>query len=803
MKIRYIYIIFILSVKLVSAQEDNLNITLSGHVYNSADKKPLDFTTIAIPELKIKTRTNANGYYSLKIPKAGFYTIFVSSPGLKLLKTEIQIETDTSKDFFLGLAKLKAETLEIKAEREIQKISRYTMTSQEIKDVPGSFGDSISALSALPGVIRTSGFFGPLVIRGAPASYNRYFIDDIPVYEPQHFMGLHSIISSDLMSEVDLYASANPSEFSQAAGAVIDINTIDNVKDLSGNSEVSLISSNLLIKAPFGAHEEIISDSKNQKNIGYWILSGRYSYYEIFLPPIIEYLTGQDIKQFPKYWDYQAKGKYYLTPKHSVTAFLFGFQDKMAFAFDMSEEEKKEASENGMDPLFGGFSMQNDVGSNAQSLRFNYRESAKFENTLVFYSVLNQSLIKVDIEGEGINEAFQGISINSNPFIFGIKNKLKYEYLKDLFLLDSSQLSFISEINYYKFNAYGKSLIEKAYQPGPTDWTQDLWEEVYIDQKGYNLVYSASVENKFLAGGLKFIPAVRADFLKRTKKTTIDPRGAISYEFDSQTTIAAAAGYYSSFLQINPYYFNQMPDISEMDIIPERSIHRSFSIEQKFNLYSLQVEGYYNNFYDLMEDDPHFNDADELVLTRSAGKRKNYGFEILFKKDKEENTSDFYGWLSYTYAQAKHKSGLESDIYGDQYLPFTYEQEHSFKMVAGYSHKNHTIEGKFQLYSSFPYTPIVGSLEIPADSDRHTPIYGDKFSKRMPISHRLDLRYSKKTSYEWGFIKWYVEAINVYSFSPLHRDWDYNEPYQQGVNPEFKKSEGLSFIPTFGVEARF
>ncbi|MDH5717889.1 MAG: TonB-dependent receptor [Spirochaetia bacterium] len=810
MKIKIIktIICFFITANLFS-QDSSSNITLSGYVYNSVDKEPLDFTTVALPELKIKTRTNAQGYYSIDISQAGKYTIFISSPGLKTLKAEIEITESTKKDFFLGLATLKGETLEIKAEREVQKISRYSMTAEEIKSVPGSFGDSLSALTSLPGIIKMSGgFFGPMIIRGADASYNRYFIDDIPVYEPQHFMGFHSIISSDLMSEIDLYASAYPAEFGQAGAAVIDINTVDDVKKLSGVSDVSLITSSVLIKAPLyqsnEPEESIENDQKSneEKISGYYILSGRYSYFEIFLPYVIEFIIDEKIEQFPKYWDYQLKGKYFLLPKHALTIFLFGFEDKLAFARNLDENENEEPNSEYRDPLIGGVDMKNDVNSHVQSVRYTYRASEKFQNDLVLYSVLNEGLVEFSILGEGITSAFQDITITTNPDVYGLKNILKVEYIKDF-----SEIRFISEANYYDFKAYGKSLIPKANTKtgggGPPDLAQDLFEEVIIDHKGENVVLSGALENKFTFAGLKLVPAVRLDYLARTKTLTTDPRGMISYEFESETTIAAAGGYYSSFLQVNPYYFKSLPEMAKTNTLPERAIHRSVSIEQKIDLYAIKLEGYYNNFYDLVESDPHINEAGEQVLTRSTGKRKNYGIEVMLRKDKEEKANDFYGWLSYTYTQAKHKTGLALDDTGNIYIPFESEQPHSIKLVSGYVYDTHSIEGKFQLYSSFPYTPIVGSKELPPNSGRYSPVYGEKNSERLPISHQLDLRYSKRTNYEWGYIKWYFELLNVYNYHSYNYRWSYNKPYKEGVNPETKKSDGLAFSPTFGVEARF
>ena len=183
-------------------------VTLRGTIYDDTKRQPVDFGTVIVLEARVKARTAENGGYSIQIPEPGEYTIMVQAEGLRQLKTKIRIDRDMTRDFRLGAISIKGAAITITGERDIQKVSRYTMTVKELKEVPASFGDSISALTSLPGVIRTDGFFGPLVIRGGLDRNNNYFIDDIPIYSPLHFGGLHSVINNNLMSEIDLFSSA-------------------------------------------------------------------------------------------------------------------------------------------------------------------------------------------------------------------------------------------------------------------------------------------------------------------------------------------------------------------------------------------------------------------------------------------------------------------------------------------------------------------------------------------------------------------------------------------------------------------
>ena len=205
-------------------------ISLKGLVIDSMTRKPVDMATVMVLETKTKTYTDEYGRYSVSFPSAGTYTLIVKSEGNQLYQEKIVLSAPEERNIVLKPLKVQGGAITIKGERDIQKTSRYTMTVKELKEVPASFGDSISALTSLPNVTRTDGFFGPLVIRGSDPNYNGYFIDGIPIYSPYHFGGLHSVINNNLMSEIDLYSSAFPAHFGYAQGAVININTVDDVK---------------------------------------------------------------------------------------------------------------------------------------------------------------------------------------------------------------------------------------------------------------------------------------------------------------------------------------------------------------------------------------------------------------------------------------------------------------------------------------------------------------------------------------------------------------------------------------------
>jgi len=163
-------------------------------------------------------------------------------------------------------------------------------------------------LHPFPGVNRPGGIFGPLIIRGADSNMNGYYIDDIPLFKPMHFGGLHSVISNDLMSEIDLYSSAFPAQFGNAQAAVININTIDDVKQLGGDADVGLISSNALIKAPITL-TNYDGGKATDENKGYIIAAGRIGYLSLAIPLIAKYIFNTNLDIVPEYLGLSVQGK--------------------------------------------------------------------------------------------------------------------------------------------------------------------------------------------------------------------------------------------------------------------------------------------------------------------------------------------------------------------------------------------------------------------------------------------------------------------------------------------------------------
>ncbi len=760
---------------------------IQGQVLQKANKKPVVFGTIVVPETGQKAFIEDKGAFSLNFPQEGTYTIFIKSPGMKPLQQKVNISSGKKLTLYLDLVTVQGDTVVLTADRDVQKISRYTLTGEEMKSIPAAFGDPVSALTSLPGIIRTNGLVGPLVIRGAPPSASIYLIDEIPVFYPLHFGGLHTVIPANLMNEIDVFSSAFPAQYGNGYGGLITINTVDEVKDLSGFADVSLGWTSALVKDRL--------PQKDKKNSGYWIVGGRRSYYEL-ANPLIKLLTGSGLDEVPQYTDYQLKSKYFLNQNNALTLFFFGGWDQ--FKFIDREAQQRERAAEGADPLLNGIQFESRSQFHNQALTYTFRPSKFFKNRLIVFSALNETFFFVDNPSQA---AFiLNLNVSSKPNIFGVKNKAELEYWRDI-----AELRFGGSAIHYRFNSQGQTLVPKQQIVLFDIGDNSLFEVVPLDEAPRNWAYSGYLENKFTFLGFTMVPGIRAEYLDLNRQTIVNARGMASYDFPTRTTVSVAGGQYSAFLQTNPNWFTNQPQVGSADYLrAQESIHRSVGLEQKVSLFTLRVEGFYNTYTKLVEPDPHTTESGEERQARNSGQQKNKGIEVLFRKDVRKKSSDFFGWVSYTYLEAKQKTGLASDPLGDLFVNSPFEQVHSVKLVAGYILGRNTFSTRFEYYTSFPYTPIV-SGSGPDSLGRYTPVASnDRNSARFGPTMRLDIRFDRQTNYKWGYIKWYIEILNVTNFQPKNSEvWRYDQPYQAGVNPKVQSEDNLPFFPNFGVEAKF
>jgi len=110
----------------------------------------------------------------------------------------------------------------------------------------------LKSLDNLPGVSFQSDGSSYFSVRGGSRDQNLILLDDAPIYNPSHLLGLFYSYYPGGHKNVELYRADFPVQYGGRLSSVIDIRAKDgNMNKFSGNASISPVSTRFSIEGPF------------------------------------------------------------------------------------------------------------------------------------------------------------------------------------------------------------------------------------------------------------------------------------------------------------------------------------------------------------------------------------------------------------------------------------------------------------------------------------------------------------------------------------------------------------------------
>ncbi|HVJ93036.1 MAG TPA: TonB-dependent receptor [Labilithrix sp.] len=200
---------------------------------------------------------------------------------------------------------------EVKVRGKRRDIGLTTIEANEIRELPGAFGDPFRAIEALPGVVPTASGLPYFYIRGAPPNDNGYSLDGVRVPLLFHVGVGQSVVHPGLVDRIDFFPGAAPAAYGGVAGAIIAGRTRDPAGQLRGEGNLRLLDAGALVESPFASGR------------GSALVAGRYGY-----PGLVLGAVTSDVGL--AYWDYQARASWRLSERDMLSVFAFGSHDYFA-----------------------------------------------------------------------------------------------------------------------------------------------------------------------------------------------------------------------------------------------------------------------------------------------------------------------------------------------------------------------------------------------------------------------------------------------------------------------------------------
>ena len=721
--------------------------TIEGTVYNSVTKAPLVGAEILILEIDARQKTDENGKFVFSAIPAGNYILITTIPDTELQQRTpiVVVAGETLKpDIYMETAQYRLEEVEVIDERAPKTVSKKSLQAEEITRLPGTGGDVLRALPAIPGIGVANDFSGALYIRGGSDEDNLYYFDRVPVGYPYHFGGLVSSLSSEIIDRIDVYAGGYGVEYGVDSQAVIDIYSQDSSPaDLRGKFNLNLLYSEGLFQGKIGEK-------------GFWYAAGRRSYIDLFIGSL-SFDTGA-ITAFPRFWDYQLKAGYDLSEKHQLFFNLFASGDKFALKLDGENVDQDFQGNTSFESGFegGGIHFRSFLTERLTSYLSLTR--SKFLFDLKFGPALS---LEIDAPNYTLRE---DITYELNP---------KHRIESGLILgIEPGQVT---------------GTFTRIPDEGEVDYDIRFEEKVPLDEYVRGQRIEGYLQDRYAM--LPFLSAVfglRFDYFNRTDELSIQPRGSLLVELPNNSELQFAYGIYNQA----PLPALLSPTIGNPTLKSSRASHYILELKRQLSQDTeIKMAAYYKDLTGLATTDEEAN-----YLNQGIGYAQ--GTEIFLR---HRSGNKFFGWISYAYALSKRR-----DRAGEPYRPYSFDQTHVATFAASYNlTPTWEFGAKWQYRTGNPYTPVEGAtvqldLRDPINPRPiYVPIYAETYSDRLPPYHRLDLRISKTFQFERWKLGAFLELLNAYNRKNL-LDFRYNEDYTERTD-----ANQLPILPYLGITAEF
>lgn len=755
--------------------------TISGFVTRGESDEPLQYANVRIMESRTGVQTNKKGYYVLNVSTAGTYTLEVSLVGY--LKWTGMFTVQGSGDAVLQNVQLDRSAIEMAAvtvstdtdddsgSTSQIKVGLVRQTTEEIRSVVSvAEADVFRSILTLPGVTPISDFSSGLYVRGGSPDQNLILLDDIDVYNPNHFGGVFSTFNSDAVESVELVKGGYPANFGGRLSSVLDVtNRQGNRNYHQGVARVSAIATSATLEGPW----------KLGSQSGSYMGSIRRTYLELIKA------IYDDLPDY-YFYDGHAKLNWDLDSRNKFSTSTYFGQDKLAFDF--------------------GALLKLDWGNRTFTTQwvhiFNPKVFAHF--ILAGSEFRSNFTVEPKDSGEGfkrmngINDLTAKGNLSWNPnnhhrVDFGYELKYNETFLKmdTDWQYEESALPDV-DVSSFTTNAY----------------IQDVWDinELWTIQPGLRYSWYKSLK-------INLPSCPPASYMN------IEPRFSIRRKLGLSESIYANYGRYYQYLTLMSIGVSSPFDIwfpLDGSLKPGISDHYILGYKKQLsNDFSFDIEVYYKDYKNLLEyniatDYTWNNDTGKLSDTFHVGRGFTYGTDIMLRTD----WRGLEGFVGYTISKTQRKMkgmNIDPETMEGRYFYPKYDRSHQVNIVETFNLSQYTgrqvLGADFKIGLNFSYTtgqPNQKPERLFFDGEGVDIIYSYSDRERLPDYMRLDISTKYEWFRSWGSIEPYVEAINILNRKNVGSREYYIAPEEDGtISLKHEDGTQFPFLPFVGVNVKW
>lgn len=711
MKKKYllILILFLLSINLKAQNFGSLR----GFVVDSTNGEALAYSNVYIKDTKFGASTDAKGFFIISgIPADKSYEIVVSYVGYdpKSINVKISKSLITHINVKLSPSSLQLGTIEKIGERIIEKnstdIGLTRISIKELETLPkGVETDILRSLQYLPGVQSTGDISARYYVRGGASNQNMVLLNNVPLYNPFHALGIFSVVDPDMISNLEFFKGGFTAEYGGRLSSVLRMVTKDGNKNkLSLKANASFLSMKTLFEGPIPN--------------GSFVLTARKSYSNQILSKFVN-----DQNAPFDFYDVSFKLNF------SNPDFIGGSKFVVHTFFSGDKLDYN-------NPLKENFNWQNNILGFQWFKVYDVPLYSEFNISLSQFSgkvdpnlsdVLKRENNLTDVSFDAI---FTYLFDNKNEFIAGFN----VHSIKTKFLMSNQ----IGSVSNYNNRGASLALFTKYKLLSISDLGIDAGTR-------FNFI---SLSNK---AGLKFEPRISTSYILLPNLTLKAAWGMYQQELSTLSSESEIISLFEPWIIIPDY------------LKPSNSTQYTAGINYfPMVTWNIQIEGYLKNMNNLpiLNPDKKRNSDPDFV----AGSGESFGWELLNRLSiSPVNITASYslswsyltvnGWTYYPKYDSRHMANFIVDVnlgagwstaltwIFSSGLPFTPFVGFYDKLFFDDFHQNNFIINSYSTYA----------------------ILGDRNIKRMPTYHRMDFTLSKVFAFSFMKLGIDLSIINLYN----------------------------------------
>ena len=181
---------------------------IEGTVSRRGSQEQIAGVAVRLLGTNLTAFTDRDGQFKIESVTAGTYQLAFSRFRYRTRVINVTVEENQVKTVETRLERIEFIFDEVitTGKRLTESVSRQSLTGLEIKRIPGTGGDALRAIQALPGIKAGVDFGGQLYVRGGSPEDNTIYFDRYPLANAYHFGGLVSTVSSEILQRIDIYA---------------------------------------------------------------------------------------------------------------------------------------------------------------------------------------------------------------------------------------------------------------------------------------------------------------------------------------------------------------------------------------------------------------------------------------------------------------------------------------------------------------------------------------------------------------------------------------------------------------------